>query len=83
MEINEKRKSYYATKLYKLIYNKGERGKDEIEFINIYKHKNKQKDLITSVQKIKIPSEEYIYFVTSSEYSDLEIARIEIQKLQN
>ena len=83
MEINEKRKSYYATKLYKLIYNKGERGKDEFEFKNIYKHKNKQKDLITSVQKIKIPSEEYIYFVTSSEYSDLEIARVEIQKLQN
>ena len=80
MEIVEKGR-YFSTKVYKLIKNKEDEEKNnEIEFKNIFQHKNKQTDVITSIQPIILSNlNNNITFITSSQSSHLEVVNTEIE----
>ena len=81
MEIIEKDR-YFSTKVYKLIKNKENEDKEKYkyELENIYQHRNKQYDVITSIHPINNHNlDKNIIFVTSSQSSDLEIINAEIK----
>ena len=72
MELIHRKNIYYNTRIYKVIMNE---ENDKIELERIYNHRNEQTDVIISINKI--PNKKLI-FVTSSQYSDLEIVKTEI-----
>ena len=89
MEINNEKKSYFSTKIYKIIQNKSDKGNDEIELKKIYQYNSsKHTDTITSIQqmtvsyfKINLEKQnimENIIFVTSSKDSTLEVVKAEL-----
>ena len=77
MEVRSTKKYYFASKIY--LVNKDE--DDNIKLENIYKYKNEQNDVITSIQQINSymenEEENKIMFVTSSNDSTLEIVQID------
>ena len=76
---------FFLTKAYKLVINKEkDKEKDlfDINLNNIYQHRNKQNDVITTINTIKIKdniNNKNIIFVTSSQSSHLEIVNEEIE----
>ena len=80
MEIIENGR-YFSTKVYKLIKNtENEEKNNGIEFKNIFKHKNKKNDVITSIHSIILSDiNKNIAFITSSQSSHLEIVNKEIE----
>ena len=80
MEIIENGR-YFSTKVYKLIKNtENEEKNNGIEYKNIFKHKNKKIDVITSIHSIIISDiNKNITFITSSQSSHLEIVNTEIE----
>ena len=89
MELEKDKKSYFYTKIYKIIKNKGDRGNEEIDLKMIYHYNNKQFDSITSIQQLTISYfklnlekqsvQENIVFVTSSKDSTLEVVKVEME----
>ena len=86
MEVGNPIKNFFITKIYKIKnYKDGKKDDDIIDIEEIYEHKNKQTDIITSIQQINasyfkinfgnenIPNN--IIFVTSSNDSTLEIVK--------
>ena len=88
MEVRDPNKNYFTTKIYEVIKNKGDKGNEEIELKQIYKHRNKHDDIISSVQQLNISCLkanqkeqnvlDNIIFVTSSKDSTLEVVKAEI-----
>ena len=46
MEVRDTKKNYFMTKIYKIINNKNDKGKEEIDFKNIYNNKNENNNNI-------------------------------------
>ena len=88
MEVRDPNKNYFTTKIYEVIKNKGDKGNEEIELKQIYKHRNKHDDIISSIQQLNISCLkanqkeqnvlDNIIFVTSSKDSTLEVVKAEI-----
>ena len=88
MEVRDPTRNYFMTKIYKVINEKDDRGNDEIGLKEIYQYKNKQSDIITSIQQIGVPYFKInleqknifdnIIFTTSSRDSTLEVVKAEI-----
>ena len=89
MELQKDKKSYFYTKIYNIIKNKGDKGNEEIDLKMIYQYNNKQFDSITSIQQLTISYfklnlekqsvQENIVFVTSSKDSTLEVVKVELE----
>ena len=71
-----KNKKFNFTKIYKINISKGNEENDTIELKDIFEHKNKQKDLITSINKI---NNEKLIFITISLNAEFEIIKAEIK----
>ena len=83
MEVRDFTRNYFATKIYRIIYKKSDKGNEELELKEIFKHKNNQKDIITSIQQIEFKKEnllDNIIFVTSSKDSTLEVVKAKINE---
>ena len=88
MEVRDPMRNYFMTKIYKVINEKDDRGNDEIGLKEIYQYKNKQSDIITSIQQIGVSNFnvnleqknifDNIIFTTSSRDSTLEVVKAEI-----
>ena len=91
MEIINSHQNYFATKIYKIIQNKkndNNHSNEEIELKMVYEYRNKQTDIITSIQyfnlsysEMNLEDGEYendLIFVTSSNDSTLEIVKADI-----
>jgi hypothetical protein len=88
MEVRDPMRNYFMTKIYKVINEKDDRGNDEIGLKEIYQYKNKQSDIITSIQQIGVTNFnvnleqknifDNIIFTTSSRDSTLEVVKAEI-----
>ena len=78
---NVEKGRYFLTKVYKLIKNtENEEKNNGIEFKNIFKHKNKQTDIITSIHPIILSDiNKNIAIITSFQSSHLEIVNTEIE----
>ena len=83
MEVRDFTRNYFATKIYRIMYKKSDKGNEELELKEIFKHKNNQKDIITSIQQIEFKKEnllDNIIFVTSSKDSTLEVVKAKINE---
>ena len=89
MEVRTHIKNFLATKIYKIDYYKNEnKEEDDIDIEEIYEHKNRHTDIITSIKQINAPYFKInlekenilnnIIFVTSSNDSTLEIVKTDI-----
>ena len=88
MEVRDPMRNYFMTKIYKVINEKDDRGNNEIGLKEIYQYKNKQSDIITSIQQIGVSNFnvnleqknifDNIIFTTSSRDSTLEVVKAEI-----
>ena len=78
---NVEKERYFSTKVYKLLKNtENDENNNGIEFKNIFKHKNKQTDVITSIHPIILSDiNKNIAIITSSQSSHLEIVNTEIE----
>ena len=78
---NVEKGRYFSTKVYKLLKNtENDENNNGIEFKNIFKHKNKQTDVITSIHPIILSDiNKNIAIITSSQSSHLEIVNTEIE----
>ena len=75
MEITKKNK--YFSKVYKLVKNKEKNNQFVLK--DIFSHKNKKTEVITSIHPINISHlNKNIIFITSSQSSQLEIVNKEI-----
>ena len=89
MEVRDKKKNCFMTKIYKIEKNFGDRGEEEIDFKKIFEYNNKHIDTISSVAELKplcfrFDTEQEgfndnIIFVTSSHDSTLEVVKTNIK----
>ena len=88
MEVRDPKGNYFMSKIYNIINVKDERGNEEIELKKLYQYKNKQTDIITSIEPISIPYFKVnleqqnildnIIFATSSKDSTMEVVKAEV-----
>ena len=87
MEVRDPINNYFMTKIYNVIETKSDKENEEIWLKEIYQYKNKQTDIITSIQQIITPSfklnleqqniRDNIIFATSSKDSTMEVVKAE------
>ena len=53
MEVRDVKKNYFKTKIYKIINNKNDKGKEEIDFKNIFNYQNQHNGNISTVIEFK------------------------------
>jgi hypothetical protein len=91
MEVRDKKKNFFMTKIYKISKNRGDRGEEEIDFKKIFEYNNKHIDTISSVCELKslcfrfnteqddFNDNNNIIFVTASHDSTLEVIKTNIK----
>ena len=90
MEVRDIKSNYFMNKIYKVINNIGDKGKEEIDLQKIYEYKNGHKDTVSSIFELKpfcfrvnIEKDkinENIILATSSHDSNLEVIKTNIKK---
>ena len=85
MEVRDPKGNYFSSKVYKIIFEKGDKGDEEIGFHKLFEFKNNHTDSITSIQQIGFNKTEEninssnaineIIFATSSKDSTLELVK--------
>ena len=53
MEVRDNIKNFFMTKIYKIINNRNDKGKEEIDFKSIYNYKNEHDDNISTIVEFK------------------------------
>ena len=87
MEVRDKDGNYFASKIYEIVFDKGDKDDEEIGFHKIFEFKNNHTDTITSIQPIGFNlvkeninsssnSNYEIIFATSSKDATLEAVKV-------
>jgi len=93
MEVRDNIKNFFMTKIYKIINNRNDKGKEEIDFKSIYNYKNEHDDNISTIVEFKSfcirlimeekeqkdADKQQIIIITSSHDSTIEVLKTFIE----
>ena len=93
MEVRDNINKFFMTKIYKIINNRNDKGKEEIDFKSIYNYKNEHDDNISTIVEFKSfcirlimeekeqkdADKQQIIIITSSHDSTIEVLKTFIE----
>ena len=93
MEVRDTKMNYFMTKIYKIVNNRNDKGKEEIDFKRLHKYKNEHNDNISTVVEFKSffirlimeekeqkdANKQQLIIVTSSHDSTIEVLKTFIE----